>query len=194
MGSGRSVREPQIDRVGGHEDRAGDAARRAFVDGGLKLTVRLPLPDEWSFITSTWLRSYRSFFIPGVTNQVYYASEQSAIEQMWKAPNVVWLVAAAEGYPTYCLGWLCAELTDAGPVVHYVYTRHAVGKDVEIRRLGIATALVETFLRDIPHRTVWYTRNTASARSLLTAKGLHAPAPGQPGWELHPALGWRWYR
>lgn len=194
MSSERYAKQPHVDRIGSHEDRAGDAARRAFVDGGLKLTVRLPLPDEWAFITSTWLRSFRTHAPAGVSNQIYYAATQNALEQLWKTPNVVWLVACAEGYPTFMLGWLAAELTEAGPVIHFVYVRHAVDKSVEIRRLGIATALVETFLRDTNPRTVWYTHSTPSARALLSAKGLHAPAPGQPGWEYHPYMFYKYFR
>jgi hypothetical protein len=194
--------EQRMDATSTNETRLSDGARREFLNGNA-LALRGHTKADIEFITSTWLRSYRDSAPRGVSNDLYYAAEHTAIERMWVAPEVTWLVATTQKYPTYILGWFCGELTDIGPVIHYVYVRHGVRQrpdpttgaveSLDIRHRRIASAMWESFTRDVSYSRVFYTRETPDARSLIRAKGLMAPQPGAPGFNYHPYLGFKHY-
>lgn len=169
--------------------RQGARAKLDLVESKV-LDIRGRIPADIPFVTNSWLQSYRSE-MRGVGNDVYYLNHHDGIERLWASENVVWLVACWPKDPSYIMGWLCAEATDAGPVVHYIYVRHSVNSEQNLRGLGIATRLVETFLQgsDDPHKpahTIWHTHSTPASRAALSGRA--APQPGAPGWVYNPYL------
>lgn len=100
---------------------------------------RAPTNDDVPYITRAWLKSYRS---PGamlhhVPQDVYYTQHHRIIERLWFDDNCTKLVACFPEDTTFIYGFLFAECTNVGPVVHYVYVRRPM------RGLGLASALLD---------------------------------------------------
>ncbi len=155
------------------------------------LDIRGRIDSDVPFITRSWLKSYRDE-MRFTGNDVYYANHHGIIERLWVDPGVTWLVAAWPKNPVYIMGYLCGEASVQGPIVHYVYVRHAAEGE-NLRRLGIATRLLDTFLEgQDTTRRIWYTHSTVAARAALAGK--HSVAQGAAGWEYNPYLAYRYIR
>ncbi len=173
---------------GGDTDaRVGARAHADFTESGA-MAVREATDDDIPFLAKSWLNSYRGN-VPFVGNDVYYVNHHALLERLWDDPGVTWLVACSAKYPTYIFGFLCAEASDKGPIVHYVYVRHEASRGLPLRKRGIATKLLETFFEGQDTSTVWYTHSTPNARMAL--QGRHKPQPGNDGWEYNPYLLYR---
>lgn len=170
--------------------RLGGRARLDLAESGI-LDVRARIDSDIPFITNSWLKSYREE-MRFVGNDVYYANHHALIERLWEAPECVWLVACWPKDPRFIMGWLCAEASDKGPIIHYAYVRHSAAEAENLRRLGIATRMVETFTEGQTFDRVWYTHSTVAARAAL--RGRMAVQPGAPGWEYNPYLAYRHVR
>lgn len=172
--------------------RTEERARDAFERYGL--VVRDKHVGDIPKLTKDWIRSYRSApAVAEIGSDIYAANQHRLIEELWD--DGVWLVAHPAPFPTFIVGWLCGELSDRGPIVHYVYVRHSFhpdgdgGEKVPARGRGIARALVETFTREVQSKRYWFTHMTRDAK--LALSGRMAPAPGAAGWEYNPYLAWR---
>ena len=131
------------------------------------LALRAPTTSDVPFITNSWLESYRDrgWANRHVPNRVYFLYHHRIIEKLWKAPGVTWMVACLPSDTTFILGWLCGEMTNAGPVLHFVYVK------ASNRRMGVATHLVEAFRDGAPRGFITH----------LTSgwEGLESELPGE---------------
>lgn len=173
--------------IGDADARLGARAHEDFTTSNA-LTIREATDDDVGFLAKSWLNSYRDH-VPYVGNDVYYVNHHAVLERLWDDPYVTWLVACSTKHPAYIFGFLCAEASDKGPIVHYVYVRHEASRGLPLRRRGIATMLLKTFFEGQDTRTIWYTHSTPSARQAL--HGRHAAQPGADGWEYNPYLFYR---
>ena len=173
---------------GGHHSRVAAQVTNALLAGG-SLDIRGKIPADIPYITSSWLRANRdSAAARFVGNDVYFANHHAILERLWADPGVTWMVLVYGKNPNFILGFMCAEASDQGPVIHWVHVRP------EFRRMGFARRMVETFLQGQDGNRVWYTTSTASSRGALAAAGANAAQPGAAGWELNPYMLWRWVR
>lgn len=171
---------------GGHQRRVVAQVTAALEAGGV-VDIRGKIAEDIPYLTSTWLRSNRdSAAARFLGNDVYYGNHHGIIERLWADPGVTWMVLCYARNPNFILGWMCAEATDRGPVVHYVYVRP------EFRRWGFARRLVEAFLQGLDLKgegtRIWYTSSTVDARSALAALGYNARQPGAGGFEYNHYL------
>ncbi len=124
-------------------------------------TVRDAIPDDLNFFISTWLRSYKhsSFFTKRIRNPVYFKYHHDLVTGLLSRSRVT--VAHAPGDPGLILSWLCWEQhPEAGPVIHYAYTRKSWRGLGLARKLFAASGLPENF--SYTHATLdWWTHGGA---------------------------------
>lgn len=112
-----------------------------------KWIFRNALPDDISFIYSTWLKSYRTGSGLGLASgkHAYFLLYNSIIDQILKRDGVIPTIAADPGEPQVIYGYLVAE----PGVVHYIYVKEA------FRKFGIASDLYKRCGKPkiITHRT-----------------------------------------
>lgn len=99
-----------------------------------EIQIRTAMPDDLSFIYSTWLRSYRhaSQFAKRMTNEIFYEMHHKVIDRFIERGGQIF-IAHPKGDSETILGYLCADT--AMPVIQYVYVKKS------FRKMGIATAL-----------------------------------------------------
>ena len=140
--------------------------------------VRSASKEDVPFITSSWLRSFREggSFCKRVPNNIYYHYHHKIMEQL--LPRSYVLVATNESDPNHILGWLCGEIVDTVPVVHYVYVK------APMRRFGIAKHLFEAFTDTVKGVTgtipqfYFHTHKTPTSNKMLD----------DSKWVYHPYL------
>ena len=113
--------------------------------------------DDIDYMTRCWLRGQwdEAHIHRIIHKDIFYQQHHRILEALYKAPNVTWLVAHDLERPNYILGWLCGELTEETPILHYLYTRNrfrarAKGPKAVNVKLSIATTLWQTWLGDHP--------------------------------------------
>jgi GNAT superfamily N-acetyltransferase len=101
------------------------------------VTLRNLRPDDYNFVLSSWLKSYRnSRFGKGFTNEVYYRSQTDAILGLLSTARVV--VACDPTDERHVFGYAVGQESPDGAQfwLHYCYVKKFY------RRLGIARQLV----------------------------------------------------
>lgn len=148
---------------------------------GLELRVRAPLEVDFKYISSTWLHGFRHAS-PNrhIGNTVYFGYEHRRIEHLWN--TATWLVGTSANDPAFILGYVCVEGSDVGPVVHWVYTRS------ELRRSGVAKALLALATTGLPEGPFWYTRFTPEGLACLRVRSFGGLTEEREGWEYNPYL------
>lgn len=96
--------------------------------------IRPALPEDISFIYSTWLNSFRvdSALGNSVSKTVYFGSYHSIVDRLLDESRV--LVACLSDDPKVILGYLVSQSAN---VLHYCFVKEA------FRRHGIASALFD---------------------------------------------------
>ena len=102
-------------------------------------------------VTNNWVTSGVEHRDRRVDRRVYTTYEHALIERYWKDPDFVWLFAANPEDTNFVYGWLCGELTDVGPLLHYVYVRRRM-RDTRGLKLGVCDALLRTFIGEATER------------------------------------------
>lgn len=104
------------------------------------LAYRLARDHDRPLIVESWLSSYRTAHAAGlIAMDDWHAVMLPQIERVLARPDCATHVAyhPGEDLPGADLyGWIAAEPTDAGPLVHYCYVK------VAYRRMGIASGLL----------------------------------------------------
>jgi len=100
------------------------------------------LADE-RFIRATWLRAYRH--VVRAPSDWYYAAQGALVSRLLAESETT--VAHFPGDSDQILGYVVAS----GDVLHWVYTKGA------FRRLGIASALLDSALAERPRRATHWT-------------------------------------
>lgn len=107
----------------------------------MTLAYRLATPADWPFVFGNWLSSFKFQRAAGVIPMDIYGEVYTeAINRLLRRPGCDVLVAykpdEVEGMADL-YGFLCAERSSRGPVIHYVYVRESQ------RREGIARGMFE---------------------------------------------------
>lgn len=122
------------------------------------LKIRSANKHDVPYITSTWLRDFRSSrTVRNVPNTLYYQYHHKLLEELLprcseKGGLLVacdWQenISASLGDPGQrIIGWLCGEPLAIGPMVHYSYVRKTH------RGKGIGRKLLNTFYDDHGYR------------------------------------------
>jgi hypothetical protein len=144
------------------------------------INIRGRVKEDTAFVTAAWVRAARycpphRFVDPDVRD--YHVHR--GIERLWKDPKVTWLVAAWPEDLQIAYGFLCGEITDAGPVLHWLYCRK------HMTLMGIGTALVTEFTKGVDASRGYYTSTTSDFRGV--ERGMRAR--GQD-WIYDPWLLW----
>jgi len=126
----------------------------------LKSQVRLrpATESDVDFIFNSWLKCYRySPNTVGAQNPVYFAQHHKLIEGLCKRANITIACNAADIAQIY--GYVCSEMIDELPVIHFLYVKQP------FRKFGIAMQLAEVagFKRESP---VFFTHRTFTAENL----------------------------
>lgn len=126
----------------------------------IKSQVRLrpATESDVNFIFKSWLRCYRhSFNTRGCENPVFFAQHHKLIEGLCKKASIV--IACNHDDISQIYGFICSEMVDNLPVIHFVYVKEM------FRRMGVAALLAENagFKREAP---VFYTHRTYSSEGL----------------------------
>jgi len=106
-------------------------------------TIRKIDPDDYSFVFSSWLRSYRQAFpVRNMPSQLYYDKQKQIIEYILSRADIH--IACNVEDHGQIFGWVCFE---SRPIhtIHFVYTKQPY------RQMGIANALLITAFDCKPH-------------------------------------------
>lgn len=98
-------------------------------------TIRPAKASDYSFISNSYLKSYRT--APEATfmmNDIYYPEHIKRLEHMTKTGRT--LVACSSDDPDQILGYLIVGKSYSWDVIHYLYVKYP------FRHMGIAKALV----------------------------------------------------
>lgn len=116
-------------------------------------------PEFVPMVTSNWMTSSRVGTGVRVDRRVHDVYEHALIERYWRDPDFVWLFAANPTDTNFVYGWLCGELTDVGPLLHYVYVRRRM-RDTAALKLGVADSLIQLGLTGSTTPRLTHTRTT----------------------------------
>ena len=121
-------------------------------------------PEDYNFVISGWLKSFRKSEYAGVIpNDTYYATYLATIESLIKAGASIHVCQDLDGK---LLGFICHSVTDDGyGVVHYIYTISGW------RETGVYDLLLANVLGTLPG---FYTFRTSEIRKVLV-NWRHAP-------------------
>lgn len=118
------------------------------------VVLRGPLPSDFPFVLSSWLRSYRKArAVSQVSGLVYFQGQEERIRRIASRANVA--VACNPEDPSTILGYVVFEPAPSGGVVHYVYVKELV------RRCGLASRL----MAEVPGPFRSHTHETESTAS-----------------------------
>lgn len=167
---------PKYETQRDSEARAAAAAHH--LANGVELRIRPAVSTDVAYMTKCYLEGMRDQpAARRVIADVFYVEERKVFERLLNEATV--LVATSKNDLDYVLGYLVAEASDAGPVLHWCYVRH------NMRRMGVARALVETFCAG-QEGTRWFTRWTATGHAAL---GQHDTVCAQrAGYTFNPYL------
>jgi hypothetical protein len=113
--------------------------REAVLTHGLELQWREMRKDDYSYVLSSWLRSYaRSSEFWSLPLGVYYALYQPVVKVMLDRSTVA--IAFTPDLPDTIVGWTAIEGDDT---LHYFVTKS------RFRRMGVATWMLKD-LRELP--------------------------------------------
>lgn len=127
-------------------------------------TIRAPTPADVPFITSAWMHgAIKLGPYDGVPNPVRSHHLHRQIERLWADQRTVWLLAAWPKDVNFIYGFLAGQATDRGPVLHWLYVRR------DMRRLGVATALMADFLAGQEPARLFVTSDSAHWRGFERA-------------------------
>lgn len=126
----------------------------------LKSQVRLrpATEDDVNFIFNSWLRCYRqSLNTRGIENPVYFAQHHKVLEGLCKKAEII--VACNPTDLSQIYGYICTEIVEDIPVIHFIYVKELY------RKLGLGMHLAEAakFERGKP---VFYTHRTFISENL----------------------------
>jgi hypothetical protein len=146
------------------------------------LAIRTATDRDLPFIKSGWLDSYRDGrTVRGVPNSIYYRMQDKVVSHILR--RALCVVACNEDNPDELFGFLCCEIAEGLPVVHYVYVRSGS------RRAGVAHRLLTAFLSQEQDPTICvYTHDTPAFYPVL--RGRTKDYLGV-GWVYDPFLIWR---
>lgn len=123
-------------------------------------------PEYVPMVTNNWVTSAVEHRDRNVDRRCFTVYEHALIEKYWKDPDFVWLFAANPTDTNFVYGWLCGELTDVGPLLHYVYVRRRM-RDTRDLKLGVAEALLRAFVGPSFSGRLTHTRTTPAWESYL---------------------------
>lgn len=118
-------------------------------------------PDERSYVIATWTRSK-----PITAGRVSTAERDAMIARLVDEQRVL----VAQLPDGTAAGWVCYTPLRSTAIVHYLYTRKAIGA-LELRRRGIGRALVQRAAVDLA-RPVPYTFTGPMFASLIRGAGV----------------------
>lgn len=101
-----------------------------------RIRFRRGVPEDVSFIFSSWLKSFRlNGMAENLNPKVYYSQHHCLVEGLMIKANVT--VACNPEDPSQIYAYVCHEVIEGLPVVHYIYVKDS------FRRLGLAAMLLE---------------------------------------------------
>jgi len=108
-----------------------DGAIEPFVHETL---VRPATDQDWPFITSSWLKSYRhSQFANHVPPAIYFNQHHAIIDRIMARGGTCTILAMQDN-PDVVLGFICTE----GHALHYLYIK------LSFRRIHLGTRLLQS--------------------------------------------------
>jgi len=118
------------------------------------LAVRTATDRDLPFIKAGWLNSFRDGrTVRGVPNSIYFRMQDKVTSHLLARSLCV--VACDQDEPDELHGFLCCEIAEGIPTVHYVFVRQGS------RRMGVAQRLLSAFLSQEQDPTmVVYTADT----------------------------------
>lgn len=104
-----------------------------------EVNIRPIEEDDYAFVYSTWLRSYRfnSVFTRKLTNKVYYEWHHKAIERIFGRGGFC-IIACDTSDKNVVFGYIVGERTSSGDIIHFIYVKKA------FRKLGIMAKLLDS--------------------------------------------------
>ena len=135
-----------------------------------RYSLRPGRPGDQGYVTSTWLRSLQN--APGcrkVPRSSFYKAHGTDVDRLLDRPDVRIVVACDPADIDAILGWLCyTQMPPSMLALHYVYVRAEDRLGVELRRRGIARALLEAAREGLTRDTkLVYTYKGPSEKALL---------------------------
>lgn len=126
--------------------------------------IRPALLEDVPFIFSSWLKSYRDApAVRGVPNSIYYAEQHRLIEKVFSSKNLRVYIACDKEETTQIFGYLVAEVSESGPVLHWEYVKHS------FRNFGVGKGL-EKHLLEVCPGPLTYTQAGKNCERLLKGR------------------------
>lgn len=133
---------------------------------GDKIVIREYEDEDFKFIISSWLQSFKNSKYTGpIPNNLYWDTYSTAIEQLLTREGVVILIACNPIKTSQIFGYIVVEENRDLPVLHWVYVKHA-----GLRNLGICSALMKYCGID-RDTEFYYTYKSVSASKLFSPVG-----------------------
>lgn len=122
---------------------------------GLSYDIAHVEPSELNFILHSWKKSYREA-CPDIRTDDYYRLQGAVCDEILSRFPTILVARTSDGV---ALGWVLAESTELGLVVHYLYVKSRG------RRLGVAKALLSAVLNEVDEGgdALLYTHKTRTA-------------------------------
>ena len=126
--------------------------------------------SDYNFITSSWLKSYRSSaFAEGCPNDLYYAHLGAMIAHWRKTASLKVLCDPTDGNNLF--GFICYDTDpmygEGLGLLHFVYVKYT------FRGFGLASKVLENVMQDNNIHTWFTSHNTTQLRGLSAKFPMH---------------------
>jgi hypothetical protein len=135
------------------------------------LLIREPNGEEFNFIFSAWLKSYKSgnYAMRFVKGETYFRVQHLLIENLLARSGVKVLIAMAKDGTDNTtdlpiVGFVCTE--ESGKVLHYVYVKEA------FRNMGVSQSLIKAAGVDLNNASFSYWTTRFEEQFVRKTKGL----------------------
>ena len=110
-----------------------------------KYSIRKATPEDYPFIYSSWLKSYRnSDFATTQANHVYHLNQHNIIEEILNTCEVYLITSAPSPEQEILFGFIAYEYLQNVPVIHYLYIKYTY------RGFGLGKALFNLAVNTLP--------------------------------------------
>jgi len=124
--------------------------RQALLD---RITFREATQDDYNFIYSSWLKSYRNSIVTReMPNDIFFKEQQEVISSLLGDSTVI--LACDKNDTTNIIGYIVVAKVQGLFVLHFLYVKHTY------RRLGIANILMHVFKDNFKDNKCCFTHQT----------------------------------
>lgn len=102
----------------------------------MTIAFREATRSDRAFIVPTWSRAYKSSRYAGMTwHEDYAAHQHRQINHALDLPDARAVIAYESNDPAFFYGWIAGDVSEALPIVYFIYVKDGFRKQGHARRL-----------------------------------------------------------